>query len=286
MPANVRIVFRPDRTRDNFLKSHGGIDPLLFNSDLSFNVRNLTKLARAFDQTSTALAVTRIGQDYFFLGALFYGKSPTVMDPNNGWTGPPRVLNLSIETVGSVVISFGDGVVGRFEKGAFVVANPGPMASKPFVNHILAEISKDSESTKCNDYWFWYRDCLTRLYSYPGNVGSGGTIIWIPSSSLVSDTALSIEGGIQISTDLSGLRLINSAGRATETNAGPGVIGGQQRRLAEYIDMLGRLCCIDGSLTSLTIGLLHAVSGVIFQRENGKGPYLSTQKALRSQASA
>jgi hypothetical protein len=247
--ARVRVVLYPDTTSETLFYHAPWIDAFPFGEELAFSTETLSKLAPAFDQDSTAIAVARNPQGlHVIVGALFYGKKITKLDHVQSFLGRPPALIMSVESPGSVAIAYGDRVVGRFEKGQFVYANPGPMASDLFVGHIISVISQQEECKKHPDnYWHLYRDCLERLYSTAARKGHGSTIIWLPGA-LLANASRFIQAGTKISSKFPGsmfaVNVLDRIAVHDESHA----LADDRRRLAEFLDVLAQLSCVDGAL--------------------------------------
>jgi len=254
-PVVARLVFFPDATTDNFQQLTPWIDALSFGNEIPLSPENLAKFAPAFDQNLSALAVARrLGDSYVLLGALFYGRTINQLESGQGSKGRPNALTLNIRAPGSVIVAFGDSVIGRLERGQFILADPGPMASRFFTDHIIKTISHhDAHREYKMDYWYLYRDCLERLYSTASREGHGSTIIWCPTDRL-PDISARIQSGTQITTRQSGRELALTVLMHCRYTRDPKyscfypVIADETRMLAEYIDLLAHLACVDGAL--------------------------------------
>lgn len=172
----------------------------------------------------------------------------TRLDQVQSFLGRPPALIMSVVSPGSVAIAYGDRVVGRFEKGQFVLANPGPMASDLFVGHLIAVISKQEEFKKHPDnYWNLYRDCLERLYTTAAIKGHGSTIIWLPSA-LIDNASRFIQSGTKISSKVPGkmfaVNVLDRIAMGDDSHA----LADDRRILSEFIDVLAHLSCVDGAV--------------------------------------
>ncbi len=247
--TKIRVVLYPDTTLETLFYHAPWIDAFPFGEELLFSTETVSKLAPAFEKDSTAIAVARNPQGrHVIVGALFYGKKFTRLDQVQSFLGRPPALIMSVVSPGSVAIAYADRVVGRFEKGKFVLANPGPMASDLFVGHILAVISQQEEFKKHPDnYWNLYRDCLERLYFTAAKKGHGSTIIWLPSS-LLGNAARFIQTGIKISSKYPGkmfvVNVLNRIAMSDDSHA----LSNDRRILLEFLDVLAQLSCVDGAL--------------------------------------
>lgn len=247
--TRVRVVFYPEATPTTLKDYAKWIDVLPFGAEIELTAENLAKLGPAFDQDSTALAVARRQEEhYVIVGALFYGKKISRLDSGQGTLGRPQALTLSVRAPGSVVVSFSDSVVGRFERGQFIHANPGPMASTIFTSYVIRVISGHAEYRKFKmEYWYLYRECLERLYLTASEKGHGSTIIWLPGA-MIDDASSYLQAGTLISSERSGNYLAGMVlERSTSGNYDP-VLADNRRKLAEFLDVLAYLSCVDGAL--------------------------------------
>jgi hypothetical protein len=247
--ARVRVVLYPDTTLQTLFYHAPWIDAFPFGEELEFSTETITKLAPAFDQDSTAIAVARNPQGrHVIVGALFYGKKITKLDQVQSFLGRPPALIMSVVSPGSIAIAYSDRVIGRFEKGQFVYANPGPMASDLFIGHIIAVISQQEEFKKHpGNYWNLYRDCLERLYSTAAIKGHGSIIIWLPSA-LLENASRFIQAGTKISSKFPGKMFAGNVLDRVAMGDDSHALADERRILAEFLDVLAQLSCVDGAL--------------------------------------
>jgi len=246
----VRVVFFPDATTTSLKHEAKHLESLPFAQPIPLSVESLRKLAPAFDQNIATLVAARSAgtNAYDLVGAILYGRIASLLDIDLSSLPRPPALTLSTRVPGSVVISYGDSVVGRFDKGQFVIAKPGPMASYPFINQIL-HVLGDHELYKRyeNGYWLLYRDCIERIYASAAARGHGGTVIWVPDK-LRDEANTYFQTGREIADSPSGEDLIGII--LAEENSGEGgeLIVRYKRRLSEYLDVVAQLSCVDGAL--------------------------------------
>jgi hypothetical protein len=247
--TKVRVVLYPDTTLKTLFYHAPWIDAFPFGEGLLLSAETLSKLAPAFEQDATAIAVARNPQGrYVMVGALFYGKKFTRLDQVQSFLGRPPALIMNVVSPGSVAIAYADRVVGRFEKGQFVLANPGPMASDLFVGHITSVISQQEEFKKHPDnYWNLYRDCLERLYFTAAKKGNGSTIIWLPGTLLVK-ASLFIQAGTKISSKSPGKTFVVNVLNRIAMGDDSQDLSNDRRILLEFLDVLAQLSCVDGAL--------------------------------------
>jgi len=246
----VRVVFLPDATTTSLKQHAAHLEPLPFAQPLTLSVESLRKLAPAFDQNLATLVAARgpDGVGYELVGAVLYGRIASLFDTDLSSLPRPPALTLSTRVPGSVVISYGDSVVGRFDKGQFTVATPGPMASYPFINQFLQVLAgHDLYQRYENGYWFLYRKCIERIYTSAAARGHGGTVIWVPDKQLEQAKGY-VQAGREIAASPAGEAMIGKV--LDEENSGQGgeLLVRYKRRLSEYLDMLAQLSCVDGAL--------------------------------------
>jgi len=246
----VRVVFFPDATITSLKQKAKHLESLPFAQPIPLSVESLRKLALAFDQNiATLIAARSTGTSrYDIVGAILYGRISSLLDNDLSSLPRPSALTLSTRVPGSVVISYGDSVVGHFDKGQFVIAKPGPMASYPFLNQFL-QVLKDHDLYKRyeNGYWFLYRACIKRIYANAAARGHGGTVIWLPDK-LLDEAHKYFQTGREIADSPAGEDLIGVVLQEENSGEGGELIARYKRRLSEYLDMVAQLSCVDGAL--------------------------------------
>lgn len=257
-PVQIRIAFFPTAKADSLQKDVNSPDAeiwdtLAFAEPIELSVEKLRKIAPAFDQTTTTLVVARSNTPcgYDIVGALFYGRTSSLLDEDPGHLPRPPVLILSTRAPGSVAISYGSSIVGYFNSDHFAAADPGPFASTRFIDQFL-HVLKDQELHQRykNDYWFLYRDCVERIYRSAASRGHGSTIIWTPER-ILNAARENLRSGTKIVGSSSGEQLISCIFEwetYEEGAAKRAVLSRYKRRLSEYLDMLAQLSCVDKAL--------------------------------------
>jgi hypothetical protein len=246
-PLQFRIVFTRGSSAESLCQHWPWVDDLPFAERLPFSVASLRKLALAFDQDSSALVITRDGPEYFVVGAIFYGRHISRLEVG-GSRGRPPVLTLSTRTSGSVIVGYGDSVVGRFYDGEFLLAKANWAGSGELVNHVLREIARHPGYARHKgEYWYLYRDLLERLYSSAAKFGHGGIIAWVPSN-LLGSALQYVTKGIAISARWSGSYMASVVLDRHQKEEDGSILAENKRRLADYVDMLSRLSCVDGAV--------------------------------------
>jgi hypothetical protein len=248
--VHVRVVFFPNATTTSLKQEAERLEALPFAQPVQLSVESLRKLAPAFDQNIATLVAARGASPggYDIVGAILYGRVASLLDNDLSSRPRPLALTLSTRVPGSVVISYGDSVVGRFDEGHFVIAKPGPMASYPFVNQIL-RVLREHELYQLYEtgYWFLYRDCLERIYASAAARGHGGTVIWIPDRQLETAHGY-FQTGREIEDAPAGEDLLGIILQEENTGESGELIARYKRRLGEYLDMIAQLSCVDGAL--------------------------------------
>ena len=247
-PIKFRLVLLPATASSNLHECFPGpIKALPFAERLQFSVEEIRKLAPAFDQDSTALAVAKRGDAYEIVGALLYGRMTSRLEVGGGG-GRPQALTLSSRVSGNVIVGFGDSVLGRFQDGNFSLAKPTWTASMNLVRHIIGEISGHEQHKKHRgEYWYLYRDCLERLYITAAKAGHGGIIVWMPADNVARALA-DVSGGVRVSLRWSGSYF---AGNVLERMVKPEdgqILADCKKQLADYLDMLSHLSFVDGAV--------------------------------------
>ncbi|MBI3800838.1 MAG: hypothetical protein HY268_28155 [Deltaproteobacteria bacterium] len=246
----VRVVFLPDATTTSLKQAANHLESLPFAQPIPLAVESLRKLAPAFDQNIATLVAARGAErkGYELVGAVLYGRIASLFDTDLSSLPRPPALTLSTRVPGSVVISYGDSVVGRFDKGHFSIAKPGPMASSPFTHQLLQVLANHELYQRYeNGYWFLYRKCLERIYTSAAAHGHGGTVIWVPDKQL--DMARGyLQAGREIVDSPAGEELIGKVLEEENSGQGGELLARYKRRLGEYLDMLAQLSCVDGAL--------------------------------------
>jgi hypothetical protein len=246
----VRLVLLPDATTTSLKHEANHLEALPFAQPIPLSVESLRKLAPAFDQNLATLVAARSADTngYDIVGAILYGRIASLLDNDLSSLPRPPALILSTRVPGSVVVSYGDSVVGRFDKGQFVIAKPDPMASYPFINQIL-QVLADHELYKRyeNGYWFLYRACIERIYANAAARGHGGTVIWVPDK-LRDEANKYFQAGREIADSPSGENLMGIVLEEENSGGGGELIARYKRRLSEYLDLVAQLSCVDGAL--------------------------------------
>jgi hypothetical protein len=247
-----RLIYYLNTTKDNLKEHAQWVHSLPFNEPIPLTPKAIAKLAPAFDQSTTSIAVSKNTAGKFeIIGVVYYGRILGLGEIGQGSLGRPPELTFSVKVSGTVTVAFGDSVVGKFERGIFIPANPGPMASHFFTQSIIKIISKHESAITDNSYWFLYRSCIERLYTTASNEGHGGTIVWCPTSKLEC-LLKNVNAGVKISSELTGYRLakelLGYKRRIKDDNGIYPLYADAARRLADYLDMVARLACVDGAL--------------------------------------
>lgn len=217
----------------------------------------VTKLSPACDHRIGALAVSRLPQisgGYGIWGLLFFGRTTTRFDEVpvslQGFTmSRPDLLTVTAVSPGSLLVSRGIALIGRFILGKFTPARPTPFVSGAMGAVIIDSIRDSVGYQKYgNHYWHVYRDALEYLLSAAAARGHGGTIIVVPRNMVGK-----CEAGFQ--------PRYGPAGRLRTTTLiehSLGLMKGSDicitsgiaynGEIATRLDFLAQLSCIDGAL--------------------------------------
>ncbi|HEV8717666.1 MAG TPA: hypothetical protein VGX03_33190 [Candidatus Binatia bacterium] len=246
----VRVVFFPDATTLSLKQAANHLESLPFAQPIPLSVESLRKLAPAFDQNIATLVAARNADTsgYDLVGAILYGRIASLLDNDLSSLPRPPALTLSTRMPGSVVISYGDSVVGRFDKGQFVIAKLDPLASSPFIHQILHVLAEHELYKRYeNGYWFLYRACIKRIYASAAAHGHGGTVMWVPDR-LRDEANKYFQTGREIADSPAGEDLIGIVLAEENSGGGGELLARYKRRLSEYLDMVAQLSCVDGAL--------------------------------------
>jgi len=228
---------------------------MTFEQSLPFSQESITKISPAFDSTTTSLIVAPgndRSSDYEIWGAMFYGPSLKPLEEIPvGIEGltlfRPDVMMVTAIAPGSLLISRGSLLIGRFLYGDFVKSTPTPFYSKAMGNYTIETI-KDNEGFKRfqNHYWQVHTDTLNYLLSEVSVRGHGGIIVILPNSKVEEYKKLvlakySFEEKLNSEALL--IRVLDSS-KSEDIS----FIMAMNRRFSERLDLLAQLACIDGAL--------------------------------------
>jgi hypothetical protein len=225
-----------------------------FNVSIPFTVDSISKIAPAFDSKTTSLIVAskdKLKSEYEIWGAIFHGPSTNRFDEiplviGDLFLSIPDAMTVSAVSPGSLVISRGGGVIGRFLSGNFEKATPTPFVSRA-MGHYIKDIIKDHKGFKQfqNRYWHVYRDTLLCLLSDASTRGHGGTIVLIPSGKVKEyesfiDTKYIFKENLNLEDFLN--RMLKEESSEILFNVA------MNKKYAERVAFLAQLSCIDGAL--------------------------------------
>ncbi|MCF6154573.1 MAG: hypothetical protein E3K36_04825 [Candidatus Brocadia sp.] len=217
---------------------------LPFNLPLELTSEQLRKLSLSFDQTKTALVISKNANKFIINGFVSYGARLSLINKVGQCSAIPEYLIVSNNKPGSVDISFGNFIIGRLEDGKFYESNPGPTASQIYIEYLLEYIKKHQGYKRFgNSYWLSYRDCLTEIYTQTSLLLRGGTIIWLPKSTIDS-AEKDIKGGFKFKRSISGIQLLYDLINESD----PEIKGIILQNICDHIDLLVQLTGIDGAL--------------------------------------
>lgn len=281
-PLRFRLIFSGQAASPpKWVRQWPWVESIPFRDPLLLTTETIRKLACAFDQDAAGLVVVRDGSAYLIVGACFYRRGLSLA--NDTALGRPTALSLSTRTSGTVIIGFGDAVVGRFIDGKFVVAKANWTGSRLLVEHIIRHIRTHSEfSSHGMEYWYLYRAFLEQLYSNVAKLDHGGTIVWVPSQSL-QECLQSVRHGHRVSLAYPGSYLAGLVlGRRRNPEDGK-ITSEYRNRLNDYCNMLSQLSTVDGALIIDDRLAPHHFAGHLEANWNGKvfeGPLREEQATV------
>jgi hypothetical protein len=238
----------------------GRFNPLntiaIFRGDHLLTVDWLGKIASAFDPATTAICVFQDEADPSQLRA--WGtvhtnrKGKTPFSALAEWYDPPDGLAVTVVAPGSLVLSSGERMIGRFINGAFSLAMPTPFHEAAMGKYFLAEIRRHPGYTEHGaTYWHAYRDLMELLLSESFHRSHGATIVWVPSGSIEEaqdfvDARNRLESAPDISSlvgQLVGLQAIGMSSPAMLLESLQ-----LKRLIIDRVEFLAQLACVDGAL--------------------------------------
>lgn len=268
------------------LNRYHGLSYLPFSCSVKLTPDQLRKISLGFDQSNAALVITKSSKEYLINGVFFYGSRLSIFNSAQGSYAIPQNLVLSCSIPGCVNVSYGDFVIGRLMDGTFTEADPGPMASQVFVQHILPVIQKQEGYKQLGmSYWHHYRNCLTELYKITSQLQKGGTIIWLPKA-IIDEVENDLSDGWKFKESISAKNLLEDYvfHSHQKTLRIDGMFGDVRQRLCDHIEMLARMTSVDGALIideefkPLYFGThlaSKALEGKVY-----RGPILSNEKKI------
>lgn len=225
-----------------------------FNVSIPFTDDAVAKIAPAFDSKSTSFIVApkdKTKSEYEIWGTMFYGPStnrfneiPLVIGDLS--LSRPDTITVTAVSPGSLVISRGGGIIGRFLSGNFEKATPNPFVSRAMGQYIM-DIIKNHKGFEQfeNSYWHAYRDTLLYLLSEVSTRGHGGTIVLIPSGK-VKEYESFIDTKYISKENFNLEDLINRMLKEESSEILFNVA--MNKKYAERVTFLAQLSCIDGAL--------------------------------------
>jgi hypothetical protein len=226
----------------------------VLDQTLPFTPENLQKLSTVCDPRISALAISRSTESdgYQIWGIGFFAAASDLFTEIPVSLGSflsvrPDVLTVTVLSPGSMVISRGNGQIGRFLFGDFVPATPTPFASKAMGNDIISRIKTTQRYERHGvQYWHFYRDALQFLLREASARGHGGTLIVVPETEKEDwrswfHARYSVTGSLQIGALIE--QILSTA------NVGEMVVNlGWKHALHERLTQLAQLASADGAL--------------------------------------
>jgi hypothetical protein len=161
-----------------------------FSEAIPFNVQSIKKVAPAFDAVVSSLLVApkNLPHDYEIWGAMFFRPPINSFDDIAVGTGyeffRADALTVTAVSPGSLIISRGDSVIGRFLSGKFEKAVPTPFiqeAMGKYILNLLGSYGGGLNLKRSGRAFNYYMDTVMYLLSECSNRGHGGTVILISS---------------------------------------------------------------------------------------------------------
>jgi len=237
-------------------KELSGKEPLTieFSEEIDLSPHALTKIANSFDKKNSSLAVGKNTEgQYKIWGTIFFNcldnyfvEIPVIIPKNIYFR--PDVLSVTVTNPGSLLISRGDSVIGRYENGVFLRSIPTPFNSRSLGKYFLEMFKHNSsdESVVVQTFSLIYHSINTIL-SYLEEHSHGASIIIIPEReiSLYREhykAKYEIVGDYQLGDLLADLLNLPSNPETSLINIG------YKNAVFNRLLAIARLACTDGAL--------------------------------------
>lgn len=231
-----------------------------FSNSLPFSDNSITKIAPAFDFSRTFLAVSPTSEsknEYEIWGVMPYRLPSNVFNEipvglPGDFPYAPDILCVTAVSPGSLIISRGGSVIGRFFSGHFESAIPTPFYSKAMGQYLLDMIRNHRGYLQDESgYWGYYSDTLGYLLTKASNYGHGGTIILLPRSKREEPPFkryIDLKYFFNKTFNLEDSIISLLKREQDENDHDMAVSIAMNRNHAKRIDFLAKLSCIDGAL--------------------------------------
>lgn len=228
-----------------------------FDSSYPLTPEWLAKMASAFDPATTAIAVSRDETDSSQLQYVAWGiihtsnRGKSMFADMSEWYPPPDGLTITVVAPGSLVLSSGDRMVGRFIADTFSLSMPTPFSVKALGEYFLDNIRQHPGYSQCENYWAYYRDLLILLLRESSNRSHGGTIVWVPSRAIgATQEFIDTRNGLITASGILGpITELCCLERSAPNHTFELITALQRkRRIVEHAEILAQLVCVDGAL--------------------------------------
>lgn len=215
-----------------------------FTDPKDLTARNLAKCAAIHDSTNSIIVVTAESE----LSITELAIVPQV-DRITGLEGIelPDALTLSVMKPGTMTMSRGTNILGRFSEGEFVPATSRPLHSRGLGAHIIPIVREHAGYREIESpYWLLYRRSLRYLLAKTAQSGRGALIVWCPHNARERVGQL-LEHKHKLLARHEIPQQILSCAKAERTIRRTTKLE-ERRDLISKIDCLAALCGIDGAL--------------------------------------
>lgn len=247
-----------DLSKEHYTKeiALSGKEPLTleFSEEIDFSPYELIKLANSFDKKNSSLAVWKnIQGEYKIWGTIFFNYLANYFEeipvgiPHNTYFRPD-VLSVTVTSPGSLLISRGDSVIGRFENGVFLKSIPTPFNSRSLGKYLLEMFNHISFSKSAVPQKFKLMEyCINTILSYLEEHSHGASIVVIPEREVSLykkhyKAKYEIVGDYQLGDLLADLLKLPSTPESISINIG------YKKAIFNRLLAIARLACTDGAL--------------------------------------
>jgi hypothetical protein len=224
----------------------------------------LAKLGKTTQSGSSSLLVDWFDGAPMIWGAIYYRRAVRTLDESpatveEGIHGAPDCPILSIDGIGSILITRGDAVVGRITRGEFSRAVPAP-----FYSHAMGLILYELFGLRVvhkggryvddgdNSYGHGLLECLKYLLEQLDWQAGGALVVFVPEPSLEkarehADFPWASTGSLEV-RDLLRARIRRQKEAQEDQGLGAAVVARTQDLIRGRLDGLARLACVEGAL--------------------------------------
>jgi hypothetical protein len=224
---------------------------LRFEQHRPLNSAVLAKLAKTTERGACSLLVDWFDDDPAIWGIIYYRRGQRTLDEipatiEEGIHSAPDCPILSIDGIGSIVITRGDSVIGRITRGEFSRAVP-----TPFYSHAMGLILNELFGLRIalkggryvddgdNSYGHGLVECLKYLLEQLDRQAGGALVVFVPQNAMEhaleqADRPWACTGSLELSN------VLKARIRHGNTEA--------EALIRARLDALARLASIDGAL--------------------------------------